>query len=116
MTDTVDLVVVGAFWGRGRRAGTYGALLMAAYDEETDTFKTICKVGSGFTDEDLKKLPEILKSYEMISGGYSIPIREAEHERLKYRDYDPYYVHGEGQGEKSVRYPPAFLHCISPRP
>jgi len=65
MTDTVDLVVVGAFWGRGRRAGTYGALLMAAYDEETDTFKTICKVGSGFTDEDLKKLPEILKSYEM---------------------------------------------------
>ncbi|MCD6369392.1 MAG: ATP-dependent DNA ligase [Thermoproteales archaeon] len=63
MTDTVDLVVVGAFHGRGRRAGTYGALLMAAYNPETDTFQTVCKVGSGFTDEDLEKLPEILKPY-----------------------------------------------------
>ncbi|MEM2137451.1 MAG: ATP-dependent DNA ligase, partial [Candidatus Methanomethylicia archaeon] len=65
MTDTVDLVVVGAFWGKGKRAGGYGALLMAAYDEDTDTFKTVCKVGSGFTDEDLKKLPSILEPYKI---------------------------------------------------
>ncbi|HDI31318.1 MAG TPA: ATP-dependent DNA ligase [Thermofilum sp.] len=63
MTDTVDLVAVGAFYGRGRRAGTYGALLMAAYDPGEDVFKTICKVGSGFTDEDLEKLPEMFKPY-----------------------------------------------------
>ncbi|HIQ03588.1 MAG TPA: ATP-dependent DNA ligase [Desulfurococcales archaeon] len=62
MIDTVDLVVVGAFYGRGRRAGTYGALLAAAYDPETDTFKTVCKVGSGFTDEELAKMPEIFKN------------------------------------------------------
>jgi len=65
MTDTVDLVVVGAFWGKGRRAGTYGALLMAAYDPSADMFRTICKVGSGFTDEDLRKLPEILEPYRI---------------------------------------------------
>ncbi|MCS7368026.1 MAG: ATP-dependent DNA ligase [archaeon YNP-WB-062] len=65
MTDTVDLVVVGAFWGKGKRAGSYGALLMAAYDDETDTFKTVCKVGSGFTDEDLEKLPSILEPYKI---------------------------------------------------
>jgi len=63
MTDTVDLVAVGAFYGKGRRAGTYGALLMAAYDPETDMFKTVCKVGSGFTDEDLAKLPDLFKDY-----------------------------------------------------
>ena len=63
MTDTVDLVAVGAFYGKGRRAGTYGALLMAAYDPETDMFKTVCKVGSGFTDEDLAKLPELFKDF-----------------------------------------------------
>ena len=63
MTDTVDLVVVGAFKGRGKRAGTYGALLMATYDPETDTFKTVCKVGSGFTDEDLANLPKMLEPY-----------------------------------------------------
>ena len=63
MIDTVDLVVVGAFYGRGRRGGTFGALLMAAYNSEKDVFETVCKVGSGFTDEDLAKLPEMLKPY-----------------------------------------------------
>ena len=65
MIDTVDLVVVGGFWGKGKRAGSYGALLMAAYDDETDTFKTVCKVGTGFTDEDLEKLPSILEPYRI---------------------------------------------------
>jgi len=61
LTDTVDLVVVGAFHGRGRRAGTYGALLMAVYDKKNDVFKTVCKLGSGFTDEDLANLPTMFK-------------------------------------------------------
>jgi len=63
LTDTVDLVAVGAFKGRGKRAGTYGALLMAAYDKKDDVFRTVCKVGTGFTDEDLAKLPELFKDY-----------------------------------------------------
>ncbi|MEM2522834.1 MAG: ATP-dependent DNA ligase [Candidatus Bathyarchaeia archaeon] len=63
MTDTVDLVVVGALHGRGKRAGTYGALLLAAYNPENDTFETVCKCGTGFTDEDLAKLPEIMKKH-----------------------------------------------------
>ena len=65
MTDTVDLVVVGAFYGRGRRAGGYGALLLAAYDEDADIFRTACKCGSGFTDKDLAELPKMLKPYEI---------------------------------------------------
>lgn len=64
MTDAVDLVVVGAFHGRGRRGGTYGALLMAAYDRRAATFRTVCKLGSGFTDEFLAKLPKKLRPYE----------------------------------------------------
>jgi DNA ligase 1 len=63
MTDTVDLVVVGAFHGRGKRAGAYGALLLAAYNRELDTFETVTKLGTGFTDEDLKKLPELLREH-----------------------------------------------------
>jgi len=65
MTDTVDLVVVGAFYGRGRRAGTYGALLLAVYNPQKDQFTTITKCGSGFTDQDLAKLPQKLKPYEI---------------------------------------------------
>jgi DNA ligase-1 len=59
VADTFDLVPVGAFHGRGKRAGTYGALLMAVYNPETDQFETISKLGSGFTDEDLEKLHKI---------------------------------------------------------
>ncbi len=59
----VDLVVVGAFWGRGRRAKTYGALLAAVRDEESGEFKTVCKVGTGFSDEELEQLPERLKPH-----------------------------------------------------
>lgn len=63
LTDSLDLVVIGAFLGRGKRAGSYGALLMAAYDKDADIFRTICKVGSGFTDEDLHKLPGLLMPF-----------------------------------------------------
>jgi len=58
--DSLDLVVIGAFYGRGRRTGRYGALLLAAYDEQTDTFPSICKVGTGFTDESLDQFYQIL--------------------------------------------------------
>lgn len=61
MIDTVDLVVVGAFAGRGKRGGKWGTLLMAAYDKKTDTFKTVCKLGTGFTDKDLEEITEMLK-------------------------------------------------------
>ncbi|MDQ7850307.1 MAG: ATP-dependent DNA ligase [Armatimonadota bacterium] len=63
MSEPVDLVVVGAFHGRGKRAGAYGALLMAACDRATDRFFTVCKVGSGFSDRDLAELPRRLKPH-----------------------------------------------------
>lgn len=60
LSDTVDLVVVGAFAGRGRRRGVYGALLLAAYDAEAEVFRTVSKCGTGFSDADLAVLPERL--------------------------------------------------------
>jgi len=65
MQDHVDLVVVGAFHGRGRRAGSYGALLVAAYDPESDVYKTVCKVGSGFTDENLEQTLGMLEPHRL---------------------------------------------------
>ena len=57
LADSVDLVIVGAFAGRGRRAGTYGAVLLAAYDADADVFRTVTKCGTGFSDADLAALP-----------------------------------------------------------
>lgn len=61
LSDTVDLVVVGAYAGKGRRGGTYGALLCASYNHDEDTYQTACKLGSGFSDEQLEALPHKLE-------------------------------------------------------
>ncbi|HEY7367058.1 MAG TPA: ATP-dependent DNA ligase [Nitrosopumilaceae archaeon] len=58
--DSLDLVVIGAFFGRGRRTGKYGTLLLATYNDQNDTFPSICKVGTGFTDENLDQFYQIL--------------------------------------------------------
>ncbi len=58
--DSLDLVVIGAFFGRGRRTGRYGTLLLATYNDEEDVFPSICKVGTGFTDENLDQFYQLL--------------------------------------------------------
>ncbi len=63
LRDTFDLVVIGAYYGKGRRAGKYGALLCASYNKSKDCFETFCKVGSGFTDKTLKELTKKFKKY-----------------------------------------------------
>ena len=60
--DSLDLVVIGAFFGKGRRTGRYGTLLLGSYNDSNDTFESICKVGTGFTDENLDQLYQILSS------------------------------------------------------
>ncbi len=63
LLDTIDLVIVGAIYGKGRRVGKYGALLLASYEPNEDIFYTICKVGTGFTDELLDEISNRLKHH-----------------------------------------------------
>ena len=64
LTDTIDLPIIGAFHGKGRRAGTYGTYLLAAYDDARGLFTSVAKIGTGFTDEDLRRIPDLLKPCE----------------------------------------------------
>jgi DNA ligase-1 len=64
LTDTLDLPIIGAFHGKGRRAGTYGTYLLAAYDKKRDLFTSFAKIGTGFSDEDLAKIPKLLRPFE----------------------------------------------------
>jgi DNA ligase-1 len=85
--DSLDLTVIGAFGGHGRRKGTYGALLMATYNKVTDVFESICKLGTGFTDDVLFALPAKFKDH-------IVPDKPARVESLLQPDVwiEPYFV------------------------
>lgn len=64
LADSIDGVIVGGFHGRGRRAGRFGAYLLAAYDQGSGRFPTFCRVGSGLDDAMLERLPKLLAPAE----------------------------------------------------
>lgn len=67
LMDTLDLVIVGAEWGFGRRANLIGSYTVACYDPETSRFLQVGKVGTGLTDDQLKELTEMLSG--LMEGG-----------------------------------------------
>eukprot|EP00198_Chlamydomonas_reinhardtii_P013554 XP_001702891.1 DNA ligase [Chlamydomonas reinhardtii] len=61
--DTFDVVPVGAFFGKGKRTGVFGAYLLAVYDPDTETYQTISKLGTGFSEEQLSQLAEAMRPH-----------------------------------------------------
>jgi DNA ligase-1 len=59
--DTIDAVVVGYFLGKGARAQfKFGGLLVAVINQDNNKLETIAKIGSGYTEEEMVELQEML--------------------------------------------------------
>ncbi|TXT62815.1 MAG: DNA ligase [Promethearchaeota archaeon] len=65
LKDTIDVVLVGAFYGRGRRSGVYGTYIGAVYDPKQDKYVAFTRIASGWTDEIMNNLMEEMKQYEV---------------------------------------------------
>ncbi len=66
LTDTLDVCIVGYYFGKGKRAQFgIGAILVAVYEPDDDCFETISRIGTGFSEEQLKQLKELLDPYRV---------------------------------------------------
>jgi len=84
--ETLDLVVVGADWGEGRRANLIGSYLLACYDPETSEFLEIGRVGTGITDEQLAELTDLFSQYVISEDGGAIELKPAVIFEIAYEE------------------------------
>ncbi|WFD36606.1 hypothetical protein MCUN1_003491 [Malassezia cuniculi] len=68
--DSLDLAVIGGYYGKGKRTNVYGAFLLATYDEDLETYQTVCKIGTGFSEADLEAHYALLHPLEVSKKGY----------------------------------------------
>ncbi|KAL8821240.1 MAG: hypothetical protein Q9191_007349 [Dirinaria sp. TL-2023a] len=54
--DSLDLVVLGAYYGKGKRTSVYGAFLLACYSTSKQIYETVCNIGTGFSEAILESL------------------------------------------------------------
>ncbi|PNP47177.1 hypothetical protein THARTR1_10682 [Trichoderma harzianum] len=89
--DSLDLVVLGAYHGKGKRTSVYGAFLLACYNASTDTYETVCNIGTGFSEQVLEDL------YAQLS---QITIARPK----------PFYAHSAGgQHQPDVWFEPRYV-------
>eukprot|EP00916_Digyalum_oweni_P012223 GHVL01020238.1.p2 GENE.GHVL01020238.1~~GHVL01020238.1.p2 ORF type:complete len:326 (-),score=54.35 GHVL01020238.1:126-1103(-) len=55
LTDSVDLVPMGGWYGKGKRTGWFGNFILGIYDPDREEYQSICKAGTGFSDAALEE-------------------------------------------------------------
>lgn len=104
--DTLDLAIVSAEWGHGRKAGWLTSFEVAAYDEETDRYVVLGKVASGFSDEQLVDITERLKPLIHAEHGRIVDVKPDIIVEVKFQEIQKSPVYSSGY---ALRFPRLVL-------
>jgi len=112
-----EFVVAGYTRGAGRRGGTFGALVLAAY--EGNELRYVGNVGTGFTDSEIDKLLELLRPLERDSPPFATPPKMARIRKTDVQWVEPKLVvqvrYGEWTHDGRLRHP-AYLGLRDDKP
>jgi len=75
--ETLDLAVIGAKWGEGRRASLFGSYRLGCLEPETGQFLDVGWVATGLTDEALSDLTEMFKDLVVVQKGMEVELKPA---------------------------------------
>jgi DNA ligase-1 len=100
--ETLDLVVVGAEWGEGRRASFFGTFLVAARDG--DDYRPVGKVATGITDEELAALTDLLDPHVRRESGKEIDLEPAVVFEVGYEEIQASSTYDSGYALRFPRF------------
>ena len=78
--DSIDLVILGASYGKGKRKGLYGSFLLACYNDDNETYETVTMTGGGLKDTELEELYNKLKEIILPQTPSNYKLGKAEPE------------------------------------
>ncbi len=86
--ETLDLAIIGAKWGEGRRSGWLSRLKLGCYSPENNEYLEVGKMATGLTDEQLEEITQKLKPLVVEENGRDVKVKpevivEAEYEEIQ---------------------------------
>ena len=73
--ETLDLVIIAAEWGYGRREGWLSNYHLGAFDEDTGEYLSLGKTFKGLTDQEFQKITERLQALKTRETEYTVYVR-----------------------------------------
>jgi DNA ligase-1 len=84
--ESLDLVVTRAVWSEGRRSNNLGRLYLGCYDPDSDEFREVGRLSTGFTDEQLAELTDRLEPHIREQDGRDVRLEPTEVLEVAYEE------------------------------